>query len=78
MSVLSLLALTRKRLSGAQATMYTAPTWPTSVDMKRPVRPSQILTFLSNEALAMYRPSGEKDRWFTTCAAPRQQDRGMR
>jgi hypothetical protein len=95
-------------------TMYAAPTWPTSVDRKRPVRPSHTFTcshhtrdgdhlrtvhsshrrsgsvpssplqdeicagpgadgqvrhgdrtFLSKAALAMYRPSGEKEMWLT-------------
>ena len=58
------------RESGDHVTWYTAPTCPFSVlsnlriilihHSHFPVKPSHTFTFLSNDAEAMYRPSGEK------------------
>mmetsp|Transcript_4569 Transcript_4569/g.10761 ORF Transcript_4569/g.10761 Transcript_4569/m.10761 type:complete len:239 (-) Transcript_4569:909-1625(-) len=58
------------RESIAHATLYTAPTCPTKVAKNPPVRPSHTLTFLSNEAEAKNRPSGEKAMSFTACWWP--------
>ena len=57
--VLSLLAVTRRRLSEDQHTRYTAAACPVSVATNVPLMPSQTFTFLSKEAEAKYRPSGE-------------------
>lgn len=57
--VLSLLPLTSSLESEDQLIWYTGPTCPLSVPTNPPVFPSQIFMDLSNEALAIYLPSGE-------------------
>ena len=57
--VLSLLALINILPSALHASRYTAPTWPRSVAINFPVRPSHIRTLLSQAADAAHRPSGE-------------------
>ena len=64
-SVESLLAETSILLSALQATRYTAATWPLRLATNLPVRPSHNLTALSNPALAIHLPSGEKSTWLT-------------
>ena len=79
LSVVSLLADTSIRESADQATRYTAATCPLKFAMNlfislilernrathSPVLPSHSLTALSNPALAINRPSGEKATWLT-------------
>ena len=57
--VLSLLPLTKSRLSEDHATWYTGPTWARMVATKVPFSPSHSLMALSNDALTNHLPSGE-------------------
>ena len=66
----SLDAETTSRESGAQARAYTAPTWPANVARNAPVRPCQNLIFLSKEAEANFRASGENRIELTGCWWP--------
>jgi hypothetical protein len=68
--VVSLLAETNILESALHATRYTAPTCPLRLATNLPVRPSQILTELSNPADATNRPSGEKATWLTCFWCP--------
>jgi hypothetical protein len=66
----SLLLLTMSRESALQHTWYTACTCARKDVMNLPVCPFHSFTLLSNEADAMYRPSGEKQTKLTGCWCP--------
>lgn len=66
----SLLPLTSKRESADHATVYTACTWPRSVQIKDPLLAFHNRMVLSNDADAIIRTSGEYFTSFTTFWCP--------